>query len=195
MCKVLVADDHPLFRQAMQLAIEGLEAHGDPVVLEASSIDEVRRLAIAERDLDLVLLDLRMPGMDGFAGLVALRREFPQLPVVIVSASEEQKIIRTVSGQVIQLEDTGGSEKLVLKDEKNGNRLAMDSSGIVIEDANGNTVTLAGSGIKLEAGQCTVELGSTTIKITNGVLPVHTTLTMRRSPWLILPLSEHHSGR
>ena len=94
MCKVLVADDHPLFRQAMQIAIEGLDAHDDPVVLEASSIDEVRALAARERDLDLLLLDLRMPGMDGFAGLVALRREFPALPVVIVSASEEHKTIR-----------------------------------------------------------------------------------------------------
>ena len=94
MCKVLVADDHPLFRQAMQIAIEGLDAHEDSVVLEASSIDEVRALAARERDLDLLLLDLRMPGMDGFAGLVALRREFPALPVVIVSASEEHKTIR-----------------------------------------------------------------------------------------------------
>jgi DNA-binding NarL/FixJ family response regulator len=78
----------------MQIAIEGLDAHEDPVVLEASSIDEVRALATRERDLDLLLLDLRMPGMDGFAGLVALRREFPALPVVIVSASEEHKTIR-----------------------------------------------------------------------------------------------------
>jgi DNA-binding NarL/FixJ family response regulator len=94
MCKVLVADDHPLFRQAMQIAILGLDAHDEPIVLEASSIDEVRALAAREHDLDLLLLDLRMPGMDGFAGLVALRREFPALPVVIVSASEEHKTIR-----------------------------------------------------------------------------------------------------
>jgi DNA-binding NarL/FixJ family response regulator len=78
----------------MQIAILGLDAHDEPIVLEASSIDEVRALAAREHDLDLLLLDLRMPGMDGFAGLVALRREFPALPVVIVSASEEHKTIR-----------------------------------------------------------------------------------------------------
>ena len=49
MCKVLVADDHPLFRQAMQIAILGLDAHDDPVVLEASSIDEVRATARCRR--------------------------------------------------------------------------------------------------------------------------------------------------
>lgn len=94
MCKLLVADDHPLFRQAMHVAIEGLESHEAHVVLEASSIDEVQAVLDDEEDLDLVLLDLRMPGMDGFAGLVELRRKFPSLPVVIVSAAEEQAIIR-----------------------------------------------------------------------------------------------------
>ena len=94
MCKVVVADDHPLFRQAMQLAIQNLDRQESAVVLEASSIDEVRRFAKAEADLDLLLLDLRMPGMDGLAGLVELRRDFPQLPVVIVSASDEQRLIR-----------------------------------------------------------------------------------------------------
>lgn len=94
MCKVVVADDHPLFRQAMLLAIEGLGEDEESIVLEASSIDEVRRIASAEHDLDLLLLDLRMPGMDGFVGLVELRRDFPQLPVVIVSATDEQRVIR-----------------------------------------------------------------------------------------------------
>lgn len=94
MCKLLVADDHPLFRQAMQVAIEGLEAGEGHTVLEASSIDEVQALLGEEGDLDLLLLDLRMPGMDGFAGLVELRRKFPSLPVVIVSAADEQATIR-----------------------------------------------------------------------------------------------------
>ena len=94
MGKVLVADDHPLFRQAMQLVIEALEVQGRRPVLEASDVEEVRRLARSEPDLDLVLLDLRMPGMDGLAGLVELRRDFPTLPVVIVSASDEPRLIR-----------------------------------------------------------------------------------------------------
>jgi hypothetical protein len=63
----------------------------------------------------------------------------------------EQKVFRTPSGQVVQLDDTGGSEKLVLKDEANNNRIVLDSSGI-----------------RLEAGSCVVELGATSIRLTNG---------------------------
>ena len=114
MCKVVVADDHPLFRQAMQLAITGLGTpHEEPVVLEASSIEEVRRLAAMERDIDLVLLDLRMPGMDGLAGLMALRREFPHLPVAIVSASDERKVIR----EAMALGASGFIPKTLPRDE------------------------------------------------------------------------------
>ena len=117
MCKVVVADDHPLFRQAMQLAITGLGTpHEEPVVLEASSIEEVRRLAAMERDIDLVLLDLRMPGMDGLAGLMALRREFPHLPVAIVSASDERKVIR----EAMALGATGFIPKTLPKGEIEG---------------------------------------------------------------------------
>jgi DNA-binding NarL/FixJ family response regulator len=117
MCKVVVADDHPLFRQAMQLAIEGLGTpHDEPVVLEASSIEEVRRHASAEHDIDLVLLDLRMPGMDGLAGLIALRREFPHLPVAIVSASDEHKVIR----EALALGATGFIPKTLPRGEIEG---------------------------------------------------------------------------
>ena len=62
----------------------------------------------------------------------------------------DQKIIRTASGQVIQLDDTSGSEQLVIKDETNGNTITLDSKGIKVEDANNNTVTLDSNGIKVE---------------------------------------------
>jgi uncharacterized protein involved in type VI secretion and phage assembly len=63
----------------------------------------------------------------------------------------DQKIIRTKSGQVVQLDDTSGSEQLVIKDEKNGNALTFSSSGIVIEDAtNKNKLTFDSSGITIE---------------------------------------------
>jgi len=93
MLKVLVADDHPLFREAVVLSIRHLD-QTDSQVLEAGTLDEVCRLATAMPDLDLLLLDLKMPGMDGLGGLLELRRRFPALPVVIVSATEEPRVIR-----------------------------------------------------------------------------------------------------
>ncbi len=93
MLKVLVADDHPLFREAVVLSIRHLD-RTDFQVLEAGTLDEVCRLATTMPDLDLLLLDLKMPGMDGLGGLLELRRKFPSLPVVIVSATEEPRIIR-----------------------------------------------------------------------------------------------------
>jgi DNA-binding NarL/FixJ family response regulator len=93
MLKVLVADDHPLFREAVVLSIRHLDRM-DSQVLEAGTLDEVCRLAAAMPDLDLLLLDLKMPGMEGLGGLLELRRRFPALPVVIVSATEDPRVIR-----------------------------------------------------------------------------------------------------
>jgi uncharacterized protein involved in type VI secretion and phage assembly len=65
----------------------------------------------------------------------------------------DQKVIRTKSGQVIQLDDTDGSEQLVVKDEKNGNAVTFSSSGIAIEDAtNKNKITFDSNGITLKSG-------------------------------------------
>lgn len=93
MLKVLVADDHPLFREAMVLAVRNLDEIAVEI-LEAGTLDEACRIAAAVPDLDLLLLDLKMPGMEGLGGLLDLRRRFPALPVVIVSATEERRTIR-----------------------------------------------------------------------------------------------------
>lgn len=93
MLKVLVADDHPLFREAVVLAIRHLEGT-DSQILEAGALDETCRLAAAVPDLDLLLLDLKMPGTEGLAGLLELRSRFPALPIVIVSATEDPRMIR-----------------------------------------------------------------------------------------------------
>ena len=64
------------------------------VVREASGLDELSALLAQERDVDLLLLDLAMPGAQGFSGLIYLRAQFPEVPVVVVSASEEPVVIR-----------------------------------------------------------------------------------------------------
>ena len=64
------------------------------VVREASGLDELNGLLAEERDVDLLLLDLTMPGAQGFSGLIYLRAQFPDVPIVVVSASEEPVVIR-----------------------------------------------------------------------------------------------------
>ena len=92
MTTILVADDHPLFREALRGAVARLLP--DAVLREAASVDALYALAEAEPDADLLLLDLNMPGAQGFSALVHLRGLHPQLPVVMVSAREEPAVIR-----------------------------------------------------------------------------------------------------
>jgi len=89
---IVIADDHPLFRGAMRLAIEGMFAGAR--ITEASSIDEAITVLQRDDDTDLVLLDLRMPGVSGFSGLSFLRAQFPGVPVIVVSAAGEHATIR-----------------------------------------------------------------------------------------------------
>lgn len=90
--KILIADDHALFREGLRYVLRALEPH--VVVLEAATAAQAMQIAAREQQLDLVLLDLAMPGLDGFAGLDMLRERFPDIPVVVVSASEEPRDVR-----------------------------------------------------------------------------------------------------
>ncbi|MCW8905202.1 response regulator transcription factor [Sedimenticola sp.] len=92
MPKFLVADDHPLFREALRQVIE--EYFEDVEIIEVSTLDEAVQRASEDFDLDLILLDLRMPGSEGFSGLVSIRNAAPTIPVAIVSASEDPDAIR-----------------------------------------------------------------------------------------------------
>jgi DNA-binding NarL/FixJ family response regulator len=90
--RFVVADDHPLFRGAMREAVTTLFQSAD--VFEAGGFDDLQALLERESDMDLVMLDLAMPGVRGFSGLLYLRAQFPGVPVVIVSANEEPDVIR-----------------------------------------------------------------------------------------------------
>lgn len=91
MYKILVSDDHPLFREAIQSVI--LSAYPDADIYETENLDEAVILTQLHDDLDLILLDLNMPGMNGLNGLIAMRNEFPTIPVVIVSAEDDKQIV------------------------------------------------------------------------------------------------------
>ena len=90
--EILIADDHPLFRSALQQALT-LGLGPDVRLVEAASIAELEGHLAAKSDWDLVLLDLNMPGAYGFSGLVLLRGQYPHIPVVMISAQEEASVV------------------------------------------------------------------------------------------------------
>lgn len=90
--RFVIADDHPLFRGALRQTLEtGFAA---AAIAEAGSLEEVTAALEAADETDLVLLDLAMPGVRGFSGLMYLRAQYPSVPVVVVSANEEPSTIR-----------------------------------------------------------------------------------------------------
>jgi DNA-binding NarL/FixJ family response regulator len=89
---LVIADDHPLFRDALRQAVAGVVASAR--IDEAGSFEELTALLEEDSDVDLVLLDLTMPGISGFSGLIYLRAQYPAIPVVIVSASDDGGTIR-----------------------------------------------------------------------------------------------------
>ncbi len=93
--KVLYADDHWITRSAARHLIDRLESGSE--LLEAADFRQALDLASANPDLDLILLDLLMPGMKRFEGLRAMRECLPQVPVVVMSAIEDRdEILRCI---------------------------------------------------------------------------------------------------
>jgi DNA-binding NarL/FixJ family response regulator len=90
--RLLIADDHPLFRGALREAVTGLFEPN--AIVEAGSFDDISNLLDRHNDVDLVLLDLAMPGIRGFSGLMYIRAQYPSVPVVIVSGNDDPAVIR-----------------------------------------------------------------------------------------------------
>jgi DNA-binding NarL/FixJ family response regulator len=87
--KILIVDDHVLIREGLRQVLKDLNQHIH--LIEAADSAMAFRLADEHADIDLVLLDLRLPGMSGFEALVELRKRHPGLPVVVISAHEERE--------------------------------------------------------------------------------------------------------
>ncbi len=86
---VLISDDHPTFRWSLRQILTDI---GDDVtVVEAGDFDEAIEVATNRKDLDLVLVDLMMPGKDPMEGLQAVMGAVPDVPVVVVSAIENRR--------------------------------------------------------------------------------------------------------
>lgn len=90
--KVLVVDDHPLFREALSTAVT--LAFPSCACREAASIDEALHILDSSIAFDIALVDLKIPGVSGFDGLIQLRTMHPHLPVLVVSGLEDEHIVR-----------------------------------------------------------------------------------------------------
>lgn len=89
--KILIADDHPLFREAISSVISS--GFSGSEIIETADLDSALEITRENDNLDLILLDLNMPGMHGLNGLISLRNEAPTIPVVIVSAEEDKQVV------------------------------------------------------------------------------------------------------
>lgn len=90
--RVIIVDDHPLFRAALRDTL--LADDPGTVMEEAGDLAALDAALAADRDCDLVLLDLNLPGIRGFSGLLLLRAQYPEVPVMIVSAVEDGAVVR-----------------------------------------------------------------------------------------------------
>ncbi|MGJ8525480.1 Response regulator protein VraR [Halomonadaceae bacterium LMG 33818] len=90
--KFIVADDHPLFRAALTQALGNVVEKAE--IVEADTMDATMAAVHQHVDADLILLDLHMPGAHGYSGLIQLRGQVPDIPVVVVSGSEEPHVVR-----------------------------------------------------------------------------------------------------
>jgi DNA-binding NarL/FixJ family response regulator len=90
--RVLIADDHPLMVGGLRQAV--LAAAPDAEITVAHDFDSMVAALDASPDTDLVLLDLTMPGVRGFSGLLFLRSQRPATPIIVVSGNEERAVIR-----------------------------------------------------------------------------------------------------
>src|SRR6202161_3980933 len=89
---LLIAHAHPLFRDALRHAVAGVMTSAK--IDEAGSFEDLTALLEQDSEVDLILLDLTMPGISGFSGLSYLRAQYPAVPVVVVSASDDVGTIR-----------------------------------------------------------------------------------------------------
>jgi two-component system, NarL family, nitrate/nitrite response regulator NarL len=95
--KLLVVDDHPVLRGGLCALL--LQIEKDVVVLQASAAEEGLSLVAQNPDLDIVILDIAMPGMGGFQAIAEFGRLRPELPVIVLSSSESPKDVRQALAQ------------------------------------------------------------------------------------------------
>lgn len=90
--KIVIADDHPMFRNALK---QSISSNYDCDIIECESLETLRSELKDHNDSDLLILDLNMPGADGFSSLVYVQEKYPYLPIIMISANDKLEVIRT----------------------------------------------------------------------------------------------------
>ena len=89
--KIIIADDHPMFRNALRQALSTGDFQCE--IIEAESSDSLRHELRDHHDADLLILDLNMPGVEGFSALAYVQKQFPDLPIIMISANDKPETI------------------------------------------------------------------------------------------------------
>lgn len=131
---IVIADDHPLFRDALK----GVVANGFSTaeIHEAGDLTSTINLLESLSEVDLVLLDLSMPGVQGFSGLIFLRGQYPAIPVIVVSASEDNDTIRrsiSLGASGFIPKSTGTDAMLSAINSVMGGSISVPNEGILQE--------------------------------------------------------------
>jgi len=132
--RILIADDHPLFHEALKGVVRNVLARDADCVCTVN----VRETMLALEDnpaFDLILLDLKLPGADGFSALISIRSKVPAVPVVMVSSTDQVDVVRESFsyGAMGYLPKSSSQEVM-----KNAIRLVMSGSTYIPTEALGS---------------------------------------------------------
>lgn len=187
---ILIADDHPLVRQAIAMAAE--RAVPGARIVEASGLDEAARAAAGTTDLMLILLDLKMPGAVGYSGVAMLHAERPQVPILVVSSADGREAAPEVrrygavgfvgkDQDLEAIEDAiagalGGEGKTLWPD-------ATDDAGTEIDDMAGKVASLTPTQLRVLLGVLHGRLNKQIafdLQITEATVKAHMTAVMAK---------------
>src|SRR5262249_14041839 len=111
--KILLVDDHVLLREALRGALKELES--EAAIFEASDSRETMQFVEQHPDVDLILLDLNLPDRDGFAVLVDLRKSYPAISVVVISAHQDRdNVVRALDLGAVGFIPKSATRKVIL---------------------------------------------------------------------------------
>lgn len=145
MLKFLLADDHPLYREALKSALQ-TQLQGVNY-LESDSFTSTLQVLRRQRNISIILLDLNMPGCDNYYGLLRIRQSFPDLPIVVVSASDSIEVISQAMefGANAFVPKTTPTQEMVsaIKEVLSGKKWLPDGMAESIENVSSDTIEMA----------------------------------------------------
>jgi two-component system, NarL family, nitrate/nitrite response regulator NarL len=145
--KLLVIDDHPLVQEGVAAALEALGL--DVRIVSARGSDQGMSAAAANPDLDAILLDVAMPGVNGFAMIGEMRKRFAELPVIVLSALDDPANVKRAldSGAAGFIPKSSPTDVLikVLQQVLKGNAAVEPNAAIAAKHMNGTVAQAADS--------------------------------------------------